>query len=97
MDADTLTIMDVTDRDRGTYTCVMNTTLDHDSASAVLTVVGKFTGQEPNKQEDFSCFLMSSITSLLQICATDLKTLFALPALSEATPTPAIVYGKQCP
>lgn len=40
---------------------------------------------------------MSSITSLLQICATDLNALFALPALSEATPTPAIVYGKQCP
>ncbi|XP_056878778.1 neuronal cell adhesion molecule a isoform X5 [Takifugu flavidus] len=39
VDADTLTIMDVTDRDKGTYTCVMNTTLDHDSASAVLTVV----------------------------------------------------------
>lgn len=44
VDADTLTIMDVTDRDKGTYTCVMNTTLDHDSASAVLTVVGTFTG-----------------------------------------------------
>ncbi|XP_011611734.2 neuronal cell adhesion molecule a isoform X10 [Takifugu rubripes] len=39
VDADTLTIVDVTDRDKGTYTCVMNTTLDHDSASAVLTVV----------------------------------------------------------
>lgn len=39
VDADTLTIMDVTDRDKGTYTCIMNTTLDHDSASAVLTVV----------------------------------------------------------
>uniref|UniRef100_H3DMD5 Neural cell adhesion molecule L1 n=1 Tax=Tetraodon nigroviridis TaxID=99883 RepID=H3DMD5_TETNG len=39
VDADTLTIMDVTDRDKGTYTCFMNTSLDHDSASAVLTVV----------------------------------------------------------
>lgn len=45
VDGDTLTIKDVTDRDRGTYTCMMNTTLDHDSASAVLTVVGTFTGQ----------------------------------------------------
>lgn len=43
VDADTLTIKDVTDRDKGTYTCIMNTTLDHDSASAVLTVVGRFT------------------------------------------------------
>lgn len=49
MDADTLTIMDVTDGDKGTYTCVMNTTLDHDSASAVLTVVGRFTGQDPKE------------------------------------------------
>lgn len=45
VDADTLTIKDVTDRDKGTYTCIMNTTLDHDSASAVLTVVGRFTAQ----------------------------------------------------
>lgn len=37
--------MDVSDRDKGTYTCIMNTTLDHDSASAVLTVVGMFTDQ----------------------------------------------------
>lgn len=44
VDADTLTIMGVTDRDKGTYTCIMNTTLDHDSASAVLTVVGMFAG-----------------------------------------------------
>lgn len=42
MDTDSLTIKDVTDRDEGTYTCVMNTTLDQDSASAMLTVVGVF-------------------------------------------------------
>lgn len=41
--ADTLTISDVTDGDEGTYTCMMNTSLDMDSASAMLTVVGTFT------------------------------------------------------
>uniref|UniRef100_A0A3Q0SBE9 Neural cell adhesion molecule L1 n=1 Tax=Amphilophus citrinellus TaxID=61819 RepID=A0A3Q0SBE9_AMPCI len=39
VDADSLTIKDVTDEDEGTYTCIMNTTLDQDSASAMLTVV----------------------------------------------------------
>ncbi|KAM3587801.1 uncharacterized protein V6R79_014177 [Siganus canaliculatus] len=39
VDTDTLTIKDVTDGDEGTYTCIMNTTLDQDSASAMLTVV----------------------------------------------------------
>ncbi|XP_056603801.1 neuronal cell adhesion molecule a isoform X6 [Triplophysa dalaica] len=34
-----LTIREVTEDDEGTYTCIRNTTLDHDSASAVLTVV----------------------------------------------------------
>lgn len=40
--ADSLTITDVTEMDAGIYTCIMNTTLDHDSASAELTVVGTF-------------------------------------------------------
>lgn len=35
--------MNVTDKDDGTYTCIVNTTLDSVSASAVLTVVGKNT------------------------------------------------------
>ncbi|XP_061617397.1 neuronal cell adhesion molecule a isoform X9 [Phyllopteryx taeniolatus] len=39
VDADSLTIKDVTDEDAGTYTCIMNTTLDRDSARATLTVV----------------------------------------------------------
>ncbi|XP_018602880.1 neuronal cell adhesion molecule a isoform X5 [Scleropages formosus] len=39
VDADSLTINDVTEVDAGTYTCIMNTTLDQDSASAMLTVV----------------------------------------------------------
>ncbi|XP_068580133.1 neuronal cell adhesion molecule-like isoform X13 [Cebidichthys violaceus] len=39
VDSDSLTITDVTDIDAGVYTCIMNTTLDHDSASAELTVV----------------------------------------------------------
>ncbi|KAM9313222.1 neuronal cell adhesion molecule [Gastrophryne carolinensis] len=34
-----LIIKNVTDQDEGTYTCLANTTLDSDSASAVLTVV----------------------------------------------------------
>lgn len=40
VDSDSLTIADVTENDAGVYTCIMNTTLDHDSASAELTVVG---------------------------------------------------------
>ncbi|XP_062423320.1 neuronal cell adhesion molecule isoform X23 [Rhea pennata] len=38
---DNLTIMNVTDKDDGTYTCIINTTLDSVSASAVLTVVAR--------------------------------------------------------
>ncbi|XP_036432217.1 neuronal cell adhesion molecule-like isoform X7 [Colossoma macropomum] len=41
VDSDSLTIMEVTENDEGTYTCIMNTTLDQDSASAELTVVEK--------------------------------------------------------
>ncbi|XP_053717703.1 neuronal cell adhesion molecule a isoform X1 [Synchiropus splendidus] len=37
--ADGLVIRDVIHQDEGTYTCVMNTSLDQDSASAMLTVV----------------------------------------------------------
>uniref|UniRef100_A0A8C9R673 Neuronal cell adhesion molecule a n=1 Tax=Scleropages formosus TaxID=113540 RepID=A0A8C9R673_SCLFO len=37
--ADSLTINDVTEGDEGTYTCIVNTTLDQDSASARLTVL----------------------------------------------------------
>nr|XP_034983793.1 neuronal cell adhesion molecule isoform X3 [Zootoca vivipara] len=36
-----LTIMNVTDKDGGAYTCIANTTLDSVSASAVLTVVDR--------------------------------------------------------
>ncbi|XP_060885416.1 neuronal cell adhesion molecule a isoform X10 [Labrus mixtus] len=39
VDTDSLTIKEVKDGDEGTYTCIMNTTLDKDSASAMLTVV----------------------------------------------------------
>ncbi|XP_064174841.1 neuronal cell adhesion molecule a isoform X9 [Anguilla rostrata] len=41
LDSDSLTINDVTENDAGTYTCIMNTTLDQDSASAMLTVIGQ--------------------------------------------------------
>ncbi|XP_078804646.1 neuronal cell adhesion molecule isoform X27 [Oryzias latipes] len=37
--AESLTITNVVDSDAGMYTCIMNTTLDHVSASAELTVV----------------------------------------------------------
>ncbi|XP_037539566.1 neuronal cell adhesion molecule isoform X2 [Nematolebias whitei] len=39
--SDSLRIIDVTESDAGVYTCIMNTTLDHDSASTKLTVVEK--------------------------------------------------------
>ncbi|XP_068595287.1 neuronal cell adhesion molecule-like [Brachionichthys hirsutus] len=39
VDSDSLTITDVTESDAGVYTCIMNTSLDQDSASAELTVV----------------------------------------------------------
>ncbi|KAJ8008781.1 hypothetical protein DPEC_G00081980 [Dallia pectoralis] len=41
VETDSLTIRDVTKEDEGNYTCIMNTTLDQDSASAMLTVVEK--------------------------------------------------------
>uniref|UniRef100_A0A667XZC2 Neural cell adhesion molecule L1 n=1 Tax=Myripristis murdjan TaxID=586833 RepID=A0A667XZC2_9TELE len=47
VDTDSLTIKDVTEKDEGTYTCIMNTTLDQDSASAMLTVV-----EEPDPPSD---------------------------------------------
>ncbi|XP_026065559.1 neuronal cell adhesion molecule-like isoform X11 [Carassius auratus] len=37
--SDSLTIRDVREDDEGNYTCIRNTTLDQDSASAMLTVV----------------------------------------------------------
>ncbi|XP_049330479.1 neuronal cell adhesion molecule isoform X17 [Astyanax mexicanus] len=39
VDSDSLTITEVRESDEGTYTCIMNTTLDQDTASAHLTVV----------------------------------------------------------
>lgn len=42
LESDSLTITEVMDSDAGVYTCVTNTTLDQDSASAELTVVGRF-------------------------------------------------------
>ncbi|XP_051715943.1 neuronal cell adhesion molecule isoform X3 [Ctenopharyngodon idella] len=48
VDSDSLTITDVTESDAGTYTCVVNTSLDQDSASARLTVVEA----PPNGQPD---------------------------------------------
>nr|XP_023688484.1 neuronal cell adhesion molecule isoform X5 [Paramormyrops kingsleyae] len=39
VDMDSLTIYNVTEGDEGTYTCIMNTTLDQDTASAKLTLM----------------------------------------------------------
>uniref|UniRef100_A0A803TIG1 Neuronal cell adhesion molecule n=1 Tax=Anolis carolinensis TaxID=28377 RepID=A0A803TIG1_ANOCA len=47
-----LTIMNVTDKDGGAYTCIANTTLDSVSASAVLTVVDVFGLQLPADRPD---------------------------------------------
>uniref|UniRef100_A0A669BQY9 Neuronal cell adhesion molecule a n=1 Tax=Oreochromis niloticus TaxID=8128 RepID=A0A669BQY9_ORENI len=52
VDADSLTIRDVTDDDKGTYTCIMNTTLDQDSASAMLTVVEATPTPKPDPPTD---------------------------------------------
>uniref|UniRef100_A0A672JLE3 Neuronal cell adhesion molecule a n=1 Tax=Salarias fasciatus TaxID=181472 RepID=A0A672JLE3_SALFA len=52
VDMDSLTIKDVTDEDEGSYTCVMNTTLDHDSASAMLTVVEATPTPKPDPPTD---------------------------------------------
>ncbi|XP_032893590.1 neuronal cell adhesion molecule-like isoform X20 [Amblyraja radiata] len=38
---DVLTILDVSEEDQGSYTCVVNTTLDTNSATAVLTVLAR--------------------------------------------------------
>ncbi|XP_032893585.1 neuronal cell adhesion molecule-like isoform X15 [Amblyraja radiata] len=38
---DVLTILDVSEEDQGSYTCVVNTTLDTNSATAVLTVLDR--------------------------------------------------------
>lgn len=40
--SDSLVISEVTESDEGLYTCIVNTTLDHVTASAELTVVGRF-------------------------------------------------------
>lgn len=39
--SDSLVISEVTESDEGLYACIVNTTLDHVSASAKLTVVGR--------------------------------------------------------
>lgn len=51
-----LTIMNVTDKDGGEYTCVANTTLDSVSANAVLTVVGKISLNVELKQKQ-TCYI----------------------------------------
>uniref|UniRef100_A0A8C2FYX8 Neuronal cell adhesion molecule a n=1 Tax=Cyprinus carpio TaxID=7962 RepID=A0A8C2FYX8_CYPCA len=45
--SDSLTIHDVREDDEGNYTCIRNTTLDQDSASAMLTVV-----EQPDPPKD---------------------------------------------
>ncbi|KAI4881613.1 hypothetical protein NFI96_026823 [Prochilodus magdalenae] len=55
VDSDSLTINDVTQEDKGNYTCIMNTSLDQDSASAILTVVGT------NRISDLMTFCVSPV------------------------------------
>uniref|UniRef100_A0A8C1RSY7 Neuronal cell adhesion molecule a n=1 Tax=Cyprinus carpio TaxID=7962 RepID=A0A8C1RSY7_CYPCA len=50
--SDSLTIHDVREDDEGNYTCIRNTTLDQDSASAMLTVVGTVTHSHLLQQPD---------------------------------------------
>uniref|UniRef100_A0A3Q2CE86 Neural cell adhesion molecule L1 n=1 Tax=Cyprinodon variegatus TaxID=28743 RepID=A0A3Q2CE86_CYPVA len=52
VDDESLTIRDVTEEDAGTYTCITNTILDQDSASAMLTVVGGLTYEKPDPPTD---------------------------------------------
>uniref|UniRef100_A0A673BWY2 Neuronal cell adhesion molecule a n=1 Tax=Sphaeramia orbicularis TaxID=375764 RepID=A0A673BWY2_9TELE len=52
VDTDSLIIKDITDEDEGTYTCIMNTTLDQDSASAMLTVVEATPTPKPDPPTD---------------------------------------------
>uniref|UniRef100_A0A8C7XWN3 Neural cell adhesion molecule L1 n=1 Tax=Oryzias sinensis TaxID=183150 RepID=A0A8C7XWN3_9TELE len=52
VDSDSLTIKNVVEGDEGTYTCMMKTSLDQDSASAVLTVVGIPVGRKPDPPTD---------------------------------------------
>lgn len=55
LESDSLTITDVTENDAGVYTCITNTTLDQDSASAELTVVGKFGSPGAASDSERSC------------------------------------------
>uniref|UniRef100_A0A7N8X3L4 Neuronal cell adhesion molecule a n=1 Tax=Mastacembelus armatus TaxID=205130 RepID=A0A7N8X3L4_9TELE len=52
VDADSLTIKYVTEEDEGTYTCIRNTSLDQDSASAMLTVVEATPTPKPDPPTD---------------------------------------------
>uniref|UniRef100_A0A8C6XK20 Neuronal cell adhesion molecule n=1 Tax=Naja naja TaxID=35670 RepID=A0A8C6XK20_NAJNA len=54
-----LTIMNVTDKDGGEYTCLANTTLDSVSANAVLTIVGLLvpTPPPPSSSIEECCLL----------------------------------------
>ncbi|KAF3859567.1 hypothetical protein F7725_021966 [Dissostichus mawsoni] len=47
VDVDSLTITDVEDQDGGTYTCIMNTTLDQDSANATPTPAIVYESPDP--------------------------------------------------
>lgn len=49
--SDSLVISEVTESDEGLYTCIVNTTLDHVSASAELTVVGRFRPFTPTSSQ----------------------------------------------
>lgn len=42
MDDDVLQIIDVSEDDEGTYTCVARTSMDSDTADAKLLILGKY-------------------------------------------------------
>lgn len=66
VESDSLTIDDVTEDDAGVYTCIINTTLDHDSASAELTVVGMYLFAEAQFHELIkqTCKLLKCVVSM---------------------------------
>lgn len=65
--SDSLTISEVTESDEGMYTCIVNTTLDHVSASAALTVVGRFRHFTPTLSQSVE-LLLTATDLLLSSC-----------------------------
>ncbi|KAF7246488.1 Neuronal cell adhesion molecule [Varanus komodoensis] len=92
-----LTIMNVTDKDGGAYTCIANTTLDSVSASAVLTVVVKADGNSRMDMSQYTSHTHTESTLCWIFCATSpwkLCQVFSAdivcePIIPARTPPPA--------